>query len=222
MILTRSAPVILPPVPGLVKVTVHTSYGGRQGANIFHAQSSTPNMAASVLNTVASDFRLFYKNRFLPQLANGLQLQDVIAQDLSSVTGNIGTASGTDSGGDIASGNAPNNVACCVSWHINRHYRGGRPRTYLWGFKNDVFQDTEHFTSTFTSAVALGGSNFITDVDNMGAGGYTWNFVCVHYYGNGGSTTKPPTPLATPLVDVITACTVNPRIDTQRRRLGKT
>jgi hypothetical protein len=201
-------------VGGLTKFVVKGSFGGRPIANIFHTNGS-PAGGWSVpdLTAAATALQTSYKNHFMPQLANGYALQETDAFDLGSTLGNAVTVPGSGSGGDISSGNLPNNVAACLTWHIARHYRGGHPRTYFGGFKMDVLASTTTFTGTFTAAMTAAAAAFISDIAAIGPPGSPV-LACVHYV-------TATSPWRTPVVDTITAGSMNPRVDSQRRRLGK-
>lgn len=204
----------LPPVGGLTKFVVKGTFGGRPINNIFHTNGSPAGgWLVPDLQAAAAAVGNSYKNHFMPQLANGYTILEIDAFDLGTALGNAVTVPFAGSGGDISSGNLPNNVAACLTWHIARHYRGGHPRTYFGGFKMDVLQSTTTFTAAFTGAMSSAAAAFISDIAAIGAPGSP-KLACVHY---------PTTTSAwrVPVVDEITAGSMNPRVDSQRRRLGK-
>lgn len=204
----------LPPVPRCAKVVIHGQYGGYNGVAVFHVRHDADGWFVAELNALCTGMRTAWKNRFLPLQASGFGLGMVEALDLSNDLGNYSSVTGTDSGGDFSAGNSPNSVACVVSWKIPRHYRGGRPRTYIWGLKTGTQISTNSFTSTFTSQLTSAATAFIADTNGISAAGSGVQLGCVHYIKN-KAYIIPPT------FDAFTTAVVHGRIDSQRRRLGK-
>jgi hypothetical protein len=206
----------LPDVPYAAKIVVDGSFGGHTFAAIQHAAlGDVGNVPTQTeMDALATAVRNAWKSTFLPLQANGYQLGQVLCEQLATIGGLTSVATGADSGGDISSGNLPNQVACCVSWLENAHYRGGHPRTYVGGFKQGVMADTVNFSATFRTQMQTAAVNYLAAV-NAAAGGNVWHLGCVHYHGK--VLTAPGVPRFLPF----TGSTVNSRIDTQRRRLGK-
>ena len=204
----------LPAVPTVAKCQINGNISGRAFVNIFHVQFNTDFLSAAQCTDIAGKFLTLYKTQFANYMASGVQVSNCIVTDLGGATGAQGSSSagfsGTHSGFQL-----PNNVALAASWHIGRRYRGGHPRTYFPGQTQSDLQDTMHWSANTLSNWTLAAQGFVTGVVGLGSTvPYPLNLVCVHYVMH----KVPQTP---PLVDVITSATVHPRIDSQRRRLGK-
>lgn len=206
----------LPDVLDTCRVTIHYQYGGRNMVAVQHAHriGLTGTMTNANATALATAVRNAWKLQFLPLQANGVTLNNVETQELKISGGAFGLATGADGGGDISSGNAPNSVAACVSWHTPSHYRGGHGRTYVGGLKVGTMGTTTSWTSLFQNSLNAAALAYLAAVN--AAEGATWEFSIVHYHGHslaahGGN----------PWPEPITSATVNSRIDTQRRRLGK-
>lgn len=203
-----------PFVPGVIRCVVHGTYGGPYN-NIFHlACNSAPGISVTDLSTLATRLGNAYKANLLSVLASSCGIVSVDAQDIGSNVGNFVNVPVAGSGGDITSGNDANNVACCVSWHQPLHYRGGHPRTYLPGIRPTMRADTKTFTTAFQSALQAGANNFIAAL--LIVTGVTSSLVMVRYPYDKATNTW-----GTPSIQPIGSATVNLRVDSQRRRLGK-
>jgi len=122
----------------------------------------------------------------------------------------------------------PANVAVLVNYHINRRYRGGKPRSYLpFGVGSDV-QTGQLWTTAFHDLVQTQWLQFLTNVANqaMGSGNANSTLVNVSYYWQeppaDGSPIKPGTPSTvrpTPQVDDITDTRVSTAFGSQRDRV---
>jgi hypothetical protein len=138
----------------------------------------------------------------------------VTAKDLSIVDGAEGTYVAGSPVVGPAGASLPASVALVVSWKEFASYRGGHPRTYLFGIPAAVQTDPQHVTGTFATNVQTDANAFIADIASQ-----TWpaamgdgNLVVVHYSLKGYTGTLP-------FSAEIGAATVDTQIDSQRRRL---
>lgn len=205
----------LKPVPNTARVVVNLSFSSLPVVNVFHFTKVTPvtPFSQAEIDALATTFRTAFSTAFIPNLNPALILGTVTAIDLSSDVGVVGTATGTTAGGNAGAPN-PANVALCVTWKINRHYRGGHPRTYLAGTNTLHTQTVNTWAGTAVTAFTTAANSFRTSVNGWTGGtGATGALVTVH-------RKKDNVDYPTPLISVITSATVGPRIDSQRRRLG--
>jgi len=174
-------------------------------ANSFVTQLTTTAFKADLVNTVT---------------INTIQLTDLTSSSSPQVQG-VGSVAGTSGGTQVNNG-----AAFVVRDKIARRYRGGHPRTYLCGMATTRQSGPDTWDAT-------NGTNFLNDwvtyIDACMAAAPaavgSINEVSISYFA--GFTNKPypsgrihpaPTPRLTPLIDVITGHTFNPRIASQRRR----
>jgi hypothetical protein len=109
---------------------------------------------------------------------------------------------------------SPNSLACCVTWKIDRHYRGGHPRSYIGPVSNAFMENQTTFTSAFVGTMLTSANAFRTAVNSIAISGGSAELVAVHRVRSGAQ-------LAVPLISPITTAAVDSRVDTMRRRLGR-
>lgn len=201
------------PAPGIARVVIHGSMGNAVTANVMHVRSSTgdPWPAADLL-ALATGIRAAYVTNFIPRHSSTFHLKEVVAQDLSSDTGPISTFTGDTAGanGGVA---FPAQVALCVSWTTDLHFRGGHCRSYFGGFAVTDAQDSTTWSSTVVTAWASAAVAFSNAIKALPPGGGPQLGML--------SRVKNNVPRVPPLFQAVTGARVDTRIDTQRRRLGK-
>lgn len=185
--------------------------------NVMHVLNGggppgTPYTQSQIDQLVTSMASLWVGN-LVPLASSQYVSVDCSATDLSSDLGVSGITAMTGSGSGSGT-TMPNNAALCISWKIPRHYRGGHPRTYMGPVAATSIANGTSFLGTFLTTANNGATAFRTAVNALVLGGSTQRLVCVHRIQNGVQ-------LPEPIVDVITGNTVDSRIDTQRRRLGR-
>lgn len=202
----------LPPVAQVLKVIVK----GQQEQpfnNIFHLQYSGLAPNASDLNTMAGTILSNYTAAFAPILNTAVAIQNCAIADLTSATAAEGEATVTTAGTRVGE-NFPASVASVISWHINLRYRGGHPRTYLPG---GVVADLNGFSTwsgAFVTELNSAAGAFLTSMNALTTGATTYKLCIVSYSANNA-------PRPQPLPFLIQSHSVDNRVDTQRRRLGK-
>lgn len=207
----------LPFVANVLKVQLNGIAGISKMANIFHVKWTGTAPSVATLQLLATDIAAAYLTNFGANLSANFAWKNYIITDLTSATSN--RAEGTLSGsGSAAGAMLPGNVALVISWSIALRYRGGHPRTYLGGIPSAQATDSNTWGSAALTAFGTGATNFLTAVNALTRGGNTYALGSVDYWAHGA---KPPQLLATPLFYPFQSATVHPRIDTQRRRLGK-
>lgn len=216
----------LPNVPNVIRCDLHWQVGVDANALsrfYFSYTGSAPSSAnlnslcTSVRNAWTTDLQSFYN-------ATGGLLR-VVMTDLSSDSGAQGTdltaVSGTRSGNDL-----PNATAVLFNHVIARRYRGGKPRSYI-PFLTTSDLTTGVWTTSVANSLQAAFTSFIAAVIGASAGSTTIEaHVNVSFYNGFTSVQNPvtkryrnvPTIRSSPLVDTITATTVNPKPGNQRRR----
>ena len=214
--------VILPPVPNVIKTVVSGTTGGNPFNNIFHWQYTAPGPpTAGAVSLLCQNIHNAYNTNLTTWFPSWVNVLQTTGTDLTSTSGAVGSYAHTQSGGG-ATGTGSSASCVLVKHLISRRYRGGHPRTYLPGLTSSDQADSLNWDAAHVADIQTGFNGFLSAVETSPPSGITsLNFVNVSYYGHGGSTTKPPTPLPTPIVDVITGNVVEARLATQRRRLGR-
>jgi hypothetical protein len=193
---------------------VNATLGGRQHVNVFHCikTTSTADWTQAEINALATGFRTAYSNDFKSLLHADFALGDVIATDIGSFLGKVGVQTGTGTGSHAGSP-MPNNVALGITWKVALHYRGGHPRSYFSGL---VLADCDGHTRWVTTTLNNWDSAanvFLGDVNNITIGTGKAVLVSVHRTINREHLDEP---ITAPIV----GARIDPRIDSQRRRLG--
>jgi hypothetical protein len=161
----------------------------------------------------------------LPRLMNNYTLGNCIAQDLTNDTGLVGTSTGSDAGA-TAGTTMPNNAALVISWHIGRHYRGGHPRMYFGGLNAGDISNGNRISGSAMTSWNTSVQAFFTALKSISnpLGG---QFVPVALHRQKVIPNPSPPPdkevliLNPVLKDQINSVSLDNRIDSQRRRLGK-
>lgn len=206
----------LSPVFGVARVVFRGAASVQPIVNVMHVANNWPGLSsftqAQIDQLVVSMASLFTGN-LVPLTASVYSGLDCTALDLSSDVGVSATApmpgGGTGTGTQMA-----NSIATCLSWRTPRHYRGGHPRTYMGPPASVTVTNGTSFTTAHVNASTAAGTAFLNGVNGLSLAGQPARLVAVHRIRNGIQ-------LPDPLVDAITGVTVDTRIDTQRRRLGR-
>lgn len=197
--------------------TVTDESGGHQPANIMYVSYPDADPAASDLVTLAGQIRAAWGTHIMPLVHADVSLtQTVLTRiDGTEVQGIDTTAV---AGGNGTTSLMPPHVAACISWHINRAYRGGHPRTYLSGMTQGdlVGSGWNLLTTSYAGTLATAAAAFVTAVNALTVGGFPV-FLGTVSYTAAKVLRDPPV-----FFDYVAAGTrVNTRLATQRRRLGK-
>ena len=206
--------VALPNAVGIAKIIVKQTQASVNVFNVLHAQTAdlSPWQPAG-LTALAAAVRGSWVTNVLPLQHGTITLTDVQCVDLSSDTGFDAVATGNNVG--TATGTAlSSNAAICWSWKISRRYRGGHPRTYIGGLTtNQILNPNTLVAATVTSHQAAAAA-LRAAINGVSTPTGTALQCVVHYY-------RAKTVLPVPLVSLVNSVSVDTRVDSQRRRLGR-
>lgn len=118
-------------------------------------------------------------------------------------------------GGANATTVFPAQCAACISWATTRGYRGGHPRSYLPGVCVGMTTTVREFSGTFASSLAAGANTYRTNVNGYSTAPFTSVELGTISFVRDKEWLTPPVFMS------YGAAHVDPRIDTQRRRLGR-
>jgi len=203
----------LPSSPQTIKVRFIGTNQTTLWNNIVFLQYTGNAPIAGDLNSISVQAGNAWNSSFASLVNTSAALTEVVSQDLASDIGQQGGAVvnhvGTRTGGLM-----PVNTACVLSWHIARRYRGGHPRIYApFGVTTDI--SAGHLWATASQqAFQTGANTFLTQMNAIAIGGSTYFMINVSYHT---AHALRPVPARDPILSV----SVDDRIDTQRRRLGK-
>jgi hypothetical protein len=203
----------LPDIANVLRVVTSGTYYATKWANVFHVKYDGTTPTVSDLNTFCTDFGNAYDGHLLEHVSDGVTLTEVTAVDLTSDVSASGAAA-VSHPGDIAGDSLSASVSVCLSWHISRRYRGGHPRTYLPGIPDSVTANVSQLSAGAVTNYESDAAGFMAAVNAIDVGGSPVVLGCVSYRFNNA-------PRITPLFEPFTSSSVNSRLDSQRRRLGK-
>jgi hypothetical protein len=206
--------VALPPVSGVAKIVVKQQLATVNVFNVLHAQTNDNHAgSASELGNLATAVRAAWVANVIPLQNPALTLTDVVCTDLTSDTGAEATVTGSTVGTSTGLA-SPANAAICWSWRIARRYRGGHPRTYIGGLSSTDQGSANTITPARVTAHLAAATSLRTAINGAATVNGNWQLVVVHYRRNKAI-------LPVPLVSSVNAVTVDTRLDSQRRRLGR-
>lgn len=207
----------LPPVPHVVKLQYTGNIGGTPFANIFHFGYAATAPSSADLDTACADQMLTsgpWGGDIAPLLSTDISLTAVTAEDLTSSTSAVGSASGSLPG--LSGGNILAASTCVLAKHlISRRYRGGHPRTYFPPSDQTHLATPNSWTTSWISNWQTNVAAFFADIASlMPSASAPWIHVNVSYFSGGAMR-------VTPVVDPITGSVVETKVATQRRRIGR-
>lgn len=129
---------------------------------------SAPDAAGAA--AIAEDIYNAAHSEFLGVMWHGNSLTGVEVFDLASDTGVGGTYADTH-GGTLTGGPLPAGTAVLINHHIARHYRGGKPRSYVPFGDDGMLQNPQTITAAFVASVQAAWSAFIASVKSVSEGG---------------------------------------------------
>lgn len=206
------------PPTNVVRVAIEgTTAKGVNWANIFWTgPSATGTPTSTQMTAVATAFYGAYNTHLFALLGKDAHMTRAVANWYGNspmqVVGDYldSTAGGSSDNTEVDS------LAACISWTIPVTWRGGKPRTYLPALPTNAFQDSNTLGSSFLSSLETGAAAYNSAINALS--GLTpfsdWVLGMVSFFS--GNAPRSPAEFY-----AFSSSTVHPRIDSQRRRLGK-
>lgn len=158
------------PVNNVVRTSLKWTWAdGVLGSRLFWSYTGAYPLSDATLTTFASQVATFWGENLAKHVASTISLTDVLAEDLSTGTANQGSWGGTEAG-TSANGEAPNQCAMNLEFHIAARYRGGHPRIMHPLAGGGFFADASHWTAGEAAAFANDFVTFVSDVVTNGGG----------------------------------------------------
>jgi hypothetical protein len=170
-----------------------------------------------VLHSLANALFGAYSSAFEPLLSIDWTLNQVQVVLWNSPDELIAFSDTVFAQGDVSGANLPANVAACITWPIPQHYKGGHPRSYICGLPVSALGTVTQFDGDFQSALANAAQDFHTAFEAAGpfSGIASVEHGVVSFVA-GGAWRAPPV-----FRRILSGASVDARIDSQRRRLGR-
>jgi hypothetical protein len=129
----------------------------------------------------------------------------------------LGASQSTPELGQLTDAILPVSVACAISWSVQQHYRGGHPRTYVPGMTIGWVASGNTFNAGQIGALADDANSFLSDINAHQVGNFSDAHLGTVSFVLRKEWRDPPV-----FRDYIPdGATVDARVDTQRRRLGR-
>jgi len=106
-------------------------------------------------------------------------------------------------------------LAAVVSWSFPATWRGGKPRTYIPGVPSNSFTGTNRLSATYIAALLTDAGTFISNMNGITVTPFGAVVFALQSFFSGNVARTPP------VMFPITGAQVHPRINSQRRRLGR-
>lgn len=218
----------LPNVPNVLRINLNMKMSADNNVvNILHV-AFTGTSTNALLDTYAGDVRAAFGAHLAGLLSNDLTLLSVNVTDLTSPTAPVGF-DGTSTACSGGAGALSEQACFLFNHHIARRYRGGKPRTYLAGPRDaNLGADDRTWDGTFRGTLEAAFQAFVNAIEAVTHGtlsvgvlvnvSYFAGFTVVINPITGRARNVPSLRPGGPVVDEITATTLNPHVATQRRR----
>jgi hypothetical protein len=195
------------PVADCAEAHLIFDYQGQICQNVFHSVRGVPYTEEDLMS-VAEVYSLWWLDQLGPYVPSTVKLVriEVLALDSEGAPGVVYNAGLPATGEGSPTNQLPNNVTFAVKWSTGLRGRSYRGRTYHIGMSKEITDgnvlksaDLVAYTARYTAL--------------MGALGENGDIMCVvsRFHNN--------LPRSAGLVSDITACTIDPTLDSMRRRL---
>jgi hypothetical protein len=203
-----------PPVPNVFKIALQGTVGPYNWAIILHAGWSGTTPSTAACNGLAAIINNTWGTSMASLFTSSVILNSVTFTDLTSITGASGSSSTIKTGG--ASGTeVAGNTAVLVSYPSSFRYRGGHPRTYLPPPPVASLLNPSQLTTGAVTSFGTGWAAILADLIGSSSAGTTLTQQCAVSYFSGNVART------TPVVMPISSYTVQQRLASQRRRIGR-
>lgn len=210
----------LPPVATVLKFTIEGDTPVNNWVNVLHWNYTGGAPTNAHCADLADALFGLWGAQFGPQMLTSAHVLKATCVDLSSALGGSGERSGSIAG-SAGTGDIPGSAAVLVKKSIDRRYRGGHPRSYIYaGIQTDMLNPS-HWTDAFTTAIEVGYTAMRAGMDGLAAGATTLAVEVTVSYVDTATTPLPPHRRIVPLVFPVRSFTTTPLIATQRRRIGR-
>lgn len=209
------------PVPGVLRVRfsgIHLSRPWVNGFAIRYTGSAPDNSALSALAVTLGQTWTTTWGTILMTLTS---IRLVQVWDISSDTGAEGSDPTTHAGVGAATSPLPVQSAVCVSWPVNRRWRGGHFRSYVPARTAADITNGSTLGPTVQQAYATQATAFMDDINALNVPYGPLALGGVRYFPTGTDPDGTPVVKTSGEFHVFSDPVVHTRLDSQRRRSGK-
>jgi len=205
------------PPTNSIRIALSGDYSGSEFANIFWLDaviSGTPTVGD--LETLSTAFAGAWHTNVFTLQSSAAEISGYRSVLLLAGPTELSAAGALALAGTNGTDGEPAQVSAALSWQIAAYYRGGHPKTYMAGMASGHLANVRDLDPTYQAALVSGGAAFIAAVNALTTATITAVTLGTVSFASGNAWRGTPVFRAygsTPQV--------HPRIDTQRRRLGK-
>lgn len=195
------------PVPNVVQLEMIYNWDGQTVENVLHYLGSVT-ADLSAMTELCGSHITWWNSTLRPLVASNMQLVNVRATDLTTITGPVvNESSGLPTAGTNASPSLPNNVALVLTKRTAQRGRSQRGRIYQGGLTENGVTANAVFPTYASDFVDAYEDRLTLDLPLA-----DWQMVVVSRYSGGF-------PRETGQATIVTNITTDATIDSQRRRL---
>jgi hypothetical protein len=207
----------LPDATNVVKLEILGRINLVPCVNVLHFRR-TAVIAPGDVATLTNAAKAAWMANVATQQHNQYFLNFVRGTDLTSTSGEqaTSTAGGAGSAGGAA---APASACQVITIRTAVRSRSARGRVYLGGLPGSQMANAQEWTAVYTGALLTAFSAFAAACQAAG-GAASWQIGVLSYYLGTDPTTGRPERRITPLFTPATGYTAEPKIESQRRRIG--
>lgn len=203
-----------PPVPNVFKIAFTGLVGTYNFACILHATWSGTTPSAATCIGLATTLNDAWGTNMNSLFNSTVVMENVTLTDLTSSSGASGNYAHNQAGGSAGSEIA-GNTSVLVTYPSSFRYRGGHPRTYLPPPPQSLLLNPGELTTGAVTSYGTGWGTLLGTLAGSSAAGTTLTQQCaVSYFTDNAART-------TPVVMPISSYSVQQRLASQRRRIGR-
>lgn len=210
----------LPAAAGVVKIRIQHTVQAQKAVQVWHAKLAGADPTSLVLMQTATNMVDEWQTYTLPNLSTQCHFDAIEMTVLTSLTSPQATAVSTLAG-SAASTISDAGRALCVTIRSAERSRSGRGRTYFPGFPDNNVADPRHWSGAGASAGVAIMEHFDDFLSTLDPSVNAPMKLGVLSYYSGVDGSGRPIRRGTPVFNPAVSYSADTRIDSQRRRLGR-
>jgi hypothetical protein len=197
---------------------VHGLQGGVPWANTFWVRNGAGQLpTASDFFGVIDQVRQYWVTYFIEHIGTGATVEGCDGLYYGATGLELGSSVPHVDTGSMAGSVLPSQVATGIGWSVQQAYKGGHPRTYLPPPSQSALLSPRLFNPSFTTTVTSAANSFHSTVNQISRGNFSDAHLGTVSFVHQKAWRTPPV-----FRDFVPGrATVDQRLDTQRRRLGR-
>jgi hypothetical protein len=206
------------PPQHVAHIVVHGVAAGVNWANVFWVRNGNMNTPSEAdFQSFVHDFATAYTSLFGSHIPTGVPVDGGTGLYWGAVEIDLGVEAPLTYVGSAGVEGLPNNTATCISWKVQQHYKGGHPRTYLPPTDMANRLDGRLYKPSYVADVQTKTNDFLQATNGLSHGDFSDAHLGTVSFVWKKAWRTPPL-----FRDYVPgAASVDQRIDSMRRRLGR-